>query len=269
MKHETAPVGIEALRQQALVASFSDTQGDTAMLGLRETGERAARGLEAYRANAQMLADRALTAGFGTVQAMVGAEDFAHLAWAFWRAHPPLQGDIGEWGHAFPAWLAAHPALAAWPYLGDSARLDLALHRNERAADAVLDAASLSLLESSDPASLRLLLLPGSHVLASAWPIATIHRAHQVEPDASPAAFDAVRIALDEGRNETVLVVREGWRATVHALDASSARWTRALLDGLCLDAAFAAAGDGFDFAAWLADALRGGWLKGVEPSND
>ena len=52
----------------------------------------------------------------------------------------------GSGATALPEWLAGHEALAAWPYLADCARLDLALHRCERAADAVFDAASLARL---------------------------------------------------------------------------------------------------------------------------
>lgn len=252
----------ESQRQQQLLAALA---GGAAPIGtLRESGERAARGLEAYRANAESIAERALASTFPTVQAMVGADDFAHLAREFLRADPPALGDLGEWGDAFPAWLAAHTGLTAWPWLADSARLDLARHRNERAADAALDAESLALLESIDPSHLRLVPMPGLAVLCSPWPIATIHRAHQLEGDAAERAFAEVRDALAAQRGEQVLVVREGWRAAVLTIDAPTAAWTRDLLDGIDLDAALTRAGEGFDFTAWLAAALRGSWLSGV-----
>jgi hypothetical protein len=260
----------EAQRQQALIAAF-EVAGDAAPtdLHLRESGARAARGLEAYRANAEALAERALAAVFATVRTMVGEDDFKHLAREFWHARPPLRGDLGEWGAEFPAWLGAHPAMVPWPYLGDCARLDLALHRNERAADVPFDAASLSQLESGDPDRLRLQLMPGVQVLQSTWPIATIHHAHQVEGDEAERAFAAVRLALAEPRSEQALVARQGWRAVVHRLDEAEAGWTTSLLDGASLGAALARAGEGFDFAAWLARALRESWLKGVAVCGD
>ena len=257
----------EALRQRELLAALD--QGAVALHTLRESGARAARGLEAYRANAESVAERALAASFATVQAMVGDEDFRHLVAEFRRAHPPERGDLGEWGGAFPAWLAAHDGLAAWPWLADGARLDLALHRNERTADATLDADSLGLLESTDPAELRLVLMPGSALLHSAWPIAAIHRAHQLDGDAAEAAFADVREALAAQRGEQVLVARRGWRAVVHPLDAATAAWTQDLLDGVNLEDALARAGEGFDFAVWLGIALRESWLKGVVAAND
>ena len=252
----------EALRQQALLAALAGGASDVP--GLRESDPRAARGLEAYRANAEASADRALASTFPTVRAMVGAEDFRRLARAFWHQHPPLCGDLGEWGDALPAWLAAQDSLAPWPWLGDCARLDLALQRCERAADAAFDAASLALLETTDPAQLRIELMPGSALLRSRWPIATIHHAHQLEGNAAERAFAAVREAIAGPRAEQLLVARRGWRALVRPLDAPTADWTGNLLAGVSLADALAHAGAGFDFAAWLGTALRESWLKGI-----
>ena len=259
--------------QQALIAALLAPPGQLPDVPLREQGERAARGIEAYRANAETVAERALAAVFGTVKALVGDDDFAHLAAEFWRAAPPQRGDMGEWGDAFPAWLAAHHAMAPWPYLGGCARLDLALHRNERAADAPFDAESMNLLASTDPARLVIALLPGTELIESRWPLAAIHHAHQLPPDAADAAFEALRLRLavvtDGSPLEAVLVVRDGWRAVARGLDAPTARWTRSLLDAAPLDRALAAAGDDFDFTTWLGNALRGAWLKGAAELGD
>jgi hypothetical protein len=260
----------EARRQQALLAALWRPAGAAVPGDLHETGERAARGLSAYRANAGALAERALGAVFTTVQAMLGDDDFRHLAREFWRARPPQRGDMGEWGGDFPEWLQAHAALSAWPWLADCARLDLAAHRCERAADAELDAASFDLLQSVDPALLTIALMPGTAVLDSPWPLATIHRAHSAhskaepDPEAAQAAFAEVRAALQARRGEPVVVVRAGWRAQVHAVDAPTLRWTRLLLDGAPLGTALEQAGAGFDFATWLAWALREGAVKEV-----
>ncbi|MES2990677.1 MAG: DNA-binding domain-containing protein [Pseudomonadota bacterium] len=257
----------EAGRQRALLAALGPPGAVVdvpAVDLLRETGARVARGLEAYRANAESIAERALAAAFPTVKSLVGADDFAHLAREFRHAHPPARGDLGEWGAAMPDWLGAHRGLAAWPWLADCARLDLAVHCNERAEDATLDAASLSLLESADPELLWLRLMPGTALLRSHWPIGAIHAAHRLEGEAAERAFAHVREAMAAERGEQVLIVRRGWRAVVHPLDAATADWTADLLAGASLGAALERAGDGFDFAGWLADALRGSWLHGV-----
>lgn len=255
----------EAQRQRALLSAFAGAP----IAGLREHGARAARGLEAYRANAEAIAERALAAAFPTVQAMLGAEDFGQLAREFWRAQPPSRGDLGEWGDRLAAWLQTHAQLAAWPYLPDCARLDCALHRCERAADASLDAASLALLESTDPAALRLELMPGVALIRSAWPVASIHAAHQVDGVEAEHAFADVRAAIAAARAEDALVAREGWRAVVHRLGDADARWTQSVLDGRDLARALDDAGAAFDFAAWLQTALRHAWLKGVSVRAD
>ena len=196
---------------------------------------------------------------------LIGADDFAHAARRFRRAQPPRRGDLGEFGEGYADWLRAVPALAEWPYLGDCAALDFAVHRCERAADAVVDASSLACLQHVDPSRLQVRLMPGTAVLASTWPIATIRAAHR----AADADFSPVREALDWRRGERVLVVREGWRGAVHAIDVPTFAWTRSLLEGVDLARALDRAGPDFDFTAWLASALRGSWLQGVECSSD
>ncbi len=257
----------EAQRQRELLAAMAS--GSVGRLALREPGARAARGLEAYRANAESIAERALGAAFGTVQAMLGEEDFARLAREFWHAHPPEHGDLGEWGEALPRWIAAHRGLADWPWLADAARLDFALHCNERAADAVPDLGSLNRLESSDPADLRIALMPGTALIESRWPLVLIHRAHQLEGEAAASAFAEVREAIAATRGEAAFVVRQGWRGVVHSLDAATARWTRELLAGADLSSALQRAGEAFDFAAWLGTGVREAWLKGVVALRD
>ena len=116
----------EARRQRQLLAALS-LRGEPP--ALRERGARAERGLAAYRANASALAERALAAACPTLQAMLGEADFAALARAFWRDHPPQRGDLGEWGGELPGWIAAQAGLAEWPWLADSAWPARPLHR--------------------------------------------------------------------------------------------------------------------------------------------
>jgi hypothetical protein len=259
----TSAIDTEALRQQALLAALLTRE--LGSLALREDAGRAERGLAAYRANAYALAERALAAAFPTVQAMLGETDFAQLARLHWREHPPQQGDIGAWGEALPAAIEAHANLTDLPWLADCARLDFALHRCERAADDTLDAGSLARLSEADPARLQLVTMPGLALIVSAYPIGTIHAAHQRRDG---DAFAPVRAALATGRGEAVCVARRGFRAVVHAVDAPTAAWLHALLAGASLAAALERAGPGFDFAAWLALALRAHWLKCVKDSG-
>ncbi len=256
-------VVLEAQRQQQLLAAILRRDE---VPGLREKGARAERGLAVYRANAGALAERALAATAPTVAAMLGEENFARLARGLWLAHPPRCGDVAEWGAELPAWIAAQPDLAEWPWLADAARLDLALHAAERAADASFDAGSLALLAEADPAQLTLSLMPGLAVFVSTWPIASIHAAHH---DEGPDPFAPVRAALAAGQAEAVCVARAGWRALVHRLSNDDAVFMHALLGGVSLADALHAAGEGFDFGAWLQRAIAQAWLKAVALLSD
>ena len=246
----------EARRQQELLARLAAPRADGA----------ASPGLRAYRANAHASAERALGAAVPTVRALLGDEDFAQLAREFWHADPPLRGDLGEWGDALPEWIAAHTGLADWPYLADCARLDLALHRCERAAGAVFDAASLALLSSTEPARLQLRLMPGVRVLASRWPQASLHAAHKGSDE---SLFDVARERVQRWQGEAVVVARDGWRGVVHRIDAPARVFMEALVRGADLAQALVAAGESFDFAAWLAEAVRRHWLREVAPLGD
>lgn len=252
----------EAARQRALLDALATHSGGACGAYAALASHRPDAGLRAYRANAHAAAERALAVTFPTLRALVGADAFAQLAREFWHAHPPLRGDLGEWGGALPGWTDAHDRLRAWPYLGDCARLDLALHECERAADAAPETATLALLANDDPRRVRLRLLPCVRCVASRWPVATLHAAHREGGD---ALFETARELIHAGSGESVVVARAGWRGVVHRIDAAGLAFVQALLRDADLSRALDAAGEGFDFAAWLADALRKDWLLRVE----
>ncbi len=263
MTAATVDVDVDEVRRQAAVVDAVRSTGPWLAAARVAPGQRRAeRALGAWRAQALALADKALRPIFPTVRCMLGDTDFARLAAEFRAAHPPTCGDLGEWGGAMPAFVEAHRGLLAWPWLGDTARLDLALHRNERAADAQIDPASLMCLQTTAPARLRLVLAPGTAVLVSGWPLAAIHAAHRAAD--ADAAFAVLRGALELERGESVMIVREGWRASVHRLEPAGVDWLRSLLDGRSLADALDRAGAGFDFAGWLAAAVGRHWLERV-----
>ena len=251
MKRDAEPEAIEAMRQQTLLAALEAP---------RSSADDSP-GVRAYRANAGASAERSLGAAFPTVRALLGGEAFAQLAREFRHADPPRRGDLGEWGETLPAWLAGHAGLAEWPYLADCARLDWAMHRCERAADASFDAASLGLLASAEPGRVHLRLMPGIVALDSRWPLASVHAAHA---GGDERLFDAAREAIRRRQGEAVVVARSGWRGVVHRVDAAFVAFMHALASGADLAQALDAAGAGFDFAAWLTDALRWHWLQGA-----
>jgi len=195
------------------------------------------RGLAAYRGNLIALSAQALAVPFARLHEALGEQEFASLAWTFWRAHPPRSGDLGQWGEALAGFLVERAGEASG--MPDLARLDWALHLAERAADAVLDADSLTLLAPHAPEALRLALRPG--------------------------------VAVVPQSRGPVLVWRQGWRGHTRPLTAAEAAFMQAVLGGASLAGALelaAVKGSGgeidFDFAAWLQAALQNAWLQGV-----
>ena len=254
----------EAQRQQALLrALWREAPADTLANWLREPA-RVHAGLNAYHANAGAHAERALAAAFPTLQQLLGDDSFAALARAHWQADPPPRGDLAQWGAGLPAFIADAAQMADEPYLADMARLDWAVHQAEQAADAQ-DLQGLPLLAEVDPQQLRLRLQPGSALIVSSHPIATIWLAHRSDAD---DAFAAARTALAARQAESALVQRQGWRAMVRTLPPAEARFTRALLRAQPLAAALQAGGSDFVFETWLIAALQGGAIAAVEETT-
>lgn len=242
----------EALRQQMLLrALWGDARPAVVEAWLRGDPAQRRRGLQAYRAHAGALAERALAAAFPTVAALVGPECLAGLARAFWHAQPPQDGDVDTWGAALPAFIDADAQLADVPYLADVARLDWAVHEAGRAADDTAPAQGVPRLVAHPPDRLRLHLRAGWAVCVSAHPLHAIWCAHRGRID-EPGRFDAAREALALGQGEAVRVRREGLSVRVDRIPAPVARFEQAVLAGRCLARALQAAGPGFALEDWL-----------------
>lgn len=259
------PADREALRQQMLLRALWQDARPGVLAGWTRDGEAFTRGLQAYRANAGALAERALAAAYPTVQQLVGEDSFAGLARAYWHQQAPQWGDITLWGAELPAFIAAAEQLAEEPYLADVARLEWAVHGAQTAADAAGPVAGLQALAGPDAPRQVLQALPGTALMESVHPVASIWQAHRAT---GPDRFDSARQALAEQRAEAALVWREGWVVRVQALPAAEAAFTRAVLQPQALGVALGVTGPGFDFEAWLIQTLRRGWLAGVAPGG-
>jgi hypothetical protein len=254
----------EVLRQQMMLRALLNDARPGVLAGWCRDGERFTRGLQAYRANAGALAQRALAAAYPTLQQLIGDESFAGLARAFWHRHPPQQGDMATWGERLAAFVADAEQLAEEPYLADVARLEWAVHTAASAADAAGPPQGLEALADAEPAQLRLQARPGTTVVASAHPIVAIWQAHRGQAALDEERFAAVRAAFAAGRAEPALVWRQGLRVQVAALEPADAAFTAAVLAGRPLAAALSACPPDFDLTAWLVAALQRGWLAGA-----
>ena len=261
-----------AIQQQALLAALFDWPPDDAIENIAAyTTNTRSRGLKAYQSNGHALAQRALQAAYPVMAQLLGAESFDALARAHWHAAPPASGDLAEWGVDLPDFVRGSAQLHEESYLADVATLEWALHCAASAADAEVDAASFALLANHEPAALQLRLAPGCAVMASAWPVASIWSAHMDQR----VSFDALRRLFQTAPAECAVVWRAAMRPQVRQITLAENTFLGALLSGRSLGQALDAvatqetadaATHPWDVGTWLASAVQGGLLLGVQP---
>ena len=263
--------GVE--RTENTIHFIASKETNTPATGLNDAKNR---GLQVYQANAEVLALRSLQASYPVVNQLIGASAFALLARDLWRQAPPTRGDVAQWGGGLAALIGSISQLADEPYLPDVAHIEWALHQTATAADASADLASLTLLTQHDPDALTLQLAPGTTVLHSTHPAASVVTAHLY---ASPT-FDAVGRKLRAQTPESALVWRQGLRPMVAACTQAEALFVHCLQQGGSLIAALEAAStdavdtgadtgadaadSAFDFNIWLPQAAHNGLLIGA-----
>ena len=248
-----------ARQQQALLTALFGGPPDAIKIIAPYARGAWARGLKAYQSNGHALAGRSLRAAYPVLAQLLGEESFEALACALWHARPPERGDVGLWGEALPAFVGASAQLADEPYLADVARVEWALHRAASAADAEPELTTLALMTAHEPAQLVLRLAPGTAVVASAYPVASIAMAHL---EASPTLEEAGQ-RLRAGLGEAALVWRQGYQPRLRATLPGEAAFVAALLGGASLAAALDQAGP-LDFSGWLGQAVHSGLLLAV-----
>lgn len=246
-----------ASRQQALLDALFAWPSDAATNNMAlYTCNAWPIGLKVYQTNGHALAERALQAAYPALAQLLGQESLCALARVFWHAHPPVRGDLAQWGAGLADFVRASEQLGAEPYLADVAAVEWALHRSASAANQVADAASFALLTQRDPGALQLRLAPGCAVVQSRWPVASIVAAHLDRRPGHPPDLREAGRRLRAGVAEAAVVWRAGLQPRMRAALAGEAAFVGALLDGLGLGAALDAA-PVLDFKAWLALAAQ------------
>jgi hypothetical protein len=249
-------------QQQALLKSLFMSASDFAIKDIAVCADSmSVRGLKVYKANGHALAERALLAAYPVLAQMLGDESFSALARALWHATPPQCGDMAQWGDTLAEFVAASVQLADEPYLADVARVEWALHTCAGAADAALQPATLALLGSNDLDALNVQLAPGTALICSPWPIASLVRAHR--DDGITMAHAAA--LLRKGHAEDVVVWRQGYRPRLRCALPGEAGFVSALLQSQTLGAALDAAPQ-LDINKWLTEAIEMGLLMAVQP---
>ncbi|NDP38482.1 MAG: DUF2063 domain-containing protein [Rhodoferax sp.] len=207
-----------------------------------------------YRNNVMVSLIDALADTYPVVQALVGEAFFRAMAKVFVQANPPRSRVMAYYGGDFAAFASAFAPAASVPYLADVARLEMARVLAYHAADAPpIDPASLqgALADPQQLLSMRLVLHPSVHVMASPYAVFSLWAAHQGTLCIS---------SVDADQPEAVLVFRHGLEVDTLALAPGPAQFLIALKRGDALaEAAHAAASldREFDLTQTLALLLR------------
>lgn len=222
-------------------------------------GRPAGRRYDVYRNNVAVSLREALESGFPAIAKLIGPENFSRAAGMYLRAEPPSTPLMMHYGAGFPAFLEGIEALQGIGYLGDVARLELALRRSYHAADApAFDAGRLATLDDSALMAARLAIAPSVQVLRSPWPVLSVYRFTMLPSQPKPVA-----------RAEDVMITRPEFDPAPHLLPPGGAEFIDALGRGLTFGAAVEAAGTGFDLSATLTLLLQQGAISDLQTPED
>ena len=180
-------------------------------------------GMHRHHAGGGLVA--ALAERFPVVQRLVGEEFFRGMARAFVTQDPPRSPVPMQLGATFPAFIDGFDPVAAIPYLGDVARLELARSRAAHAADAAsLSADDLASMPAAALADTRVTLHPSISVVASRHPIVSIWEAHHEAEAIAP---------VQSWTAETALVARPFHAVDLWRLPAGGGAFLTALARGM------------------------------------
>jgi hypothetical protein len=215
-----------------------------------------ARRYDVYRNNVSHSLTQALAKKFPAIERLVGEAFFAAMARMFASDHRPKTPVLMFWGEAFPGFLAGFPPLAAYPYMADVARIELARGVAYHAADhAPLAPEALQALAASGgdgPLALHpsVQLVRSSHAAFSIW---QDNQPGHVPGDRAGEGPEIALVLRNRALDVVVERVRDGDAAMIAALQAGETLMAAAT--------AAAAAEPGHDPSSLLARLFQAGAL--------
>lgn len=202
---------------------------------------------------------RALVARYPVTALMLGGPLFPGTARAFALEHPPRTPVLGEWGDAFPGFLAGFRPTEDVAFLPDVARIERAVWRALHAPDAPpMSHADLSVAALAQPDLLFLRLHPALGTVGSRHPALSIW---------SRRVFGELADATVAWSPESLFVTRIGDRVHLERITKAEMAFLDALRSEACLAearAAGAAVAPGFGSARLLDRLLALGQITGA-----
>jgi hypothetical protein len=179
-----------------------------------------------YRNNYRGNLHDALAGAYPVIVQLVGEDFFRYMARCYIGAHPSRSGNLYHYGDKLAEFVADFEPAQGLAYLADVARLEWACQLAYLAADE--PQISLRMLAQIPPEQYpELILYTSCHLIRSAYPIASIWLAHQVDGDFQIDLNSGASIAR-VSRVDDVVRVDDLSQAQAHWLQGIQAKQTLA-----------------------------------------
>lgn len=212
-----APPSLSEL-QHAFAGVLQGNEAPALHTWIAERGIDPAARLRIYRHAGYAIHVDALVTAFPALRRLLGEECFDGLATRHAARRGSYSGNLQDYGADFAGFLAVQAETAAWPWLGDVARLEWLRQQAVLAADAApADAAALLVALAGAQGALR--LRPCVRVLRSGWAVLDLWR-HALLPDIA---------APDPATPQAVLLWREHAQVAMRPIAPAQAAFAQAL----------------------------------------
>lgn len=233
--------------QSSCYDAFSSADDPLPKAVLVDKGIPLATRVSVYRNNTSETFRKTLASTFPVVEQLVGNACFRSLAQEFARENPSASGDLQNFGASFPLFMASQYGDSEFGYLGDVARLELAIETALLLPDcAALGIESLADIPESELAGVRIATAPSLQLLSSLYPVLEIWRANQ--------PGDHRTVDLSEGEQQ-IAVLRRRDEVEIHPIDVAAFALLAQFHERRSFGEAFEAIGD--EFGPKLGHALR------------
>lgn len=260
-----------AYPHDAFAAAVLDPDRDVPNGIARANGGDPLQAFNVYRNNVVTSLAEALKAAFPITSQLLGEGLQRALMADFARAHPPKSAVMAHYGHGFDAFLRAHPATKARPFLADMASLErLRLDSYHAADSAVFDGSALTTLDPDVLAAGSFVLHPATRIFVSRFPLASIYAIELAQSRGETPAEDRHAINMNDG--QAVLVTRPFYEVFINRIGIGDAAFLNACRAGVSFDEAAETGFEAdrlFDLQTALSLALTSGSFQSFQPSND
>lgn len=263
------PDPTQAVRQPAssyasrFASALIDPERPTPALLVGPHGKAAVKRYNVYRNNVTVSLIDALAAIYPCVRRITGDDFFRAMARSHIRATPPTSPLLFDYGRDFPAFIERYAYARPMPWLADTARIERAWLDAYHAADLTpLTAEALASVPPDRLAGLTFIAHPATRIVRSRYSVVTIVAVHRAPEPVG---------AIDASEPEDALITRPDGDVVLRHLPPGGAAFLQALIAGLPLGEAAAAAlsaAPSFDIGAGIAGMIEAGAFTALNPGE-